>query len=155
MLARTFVIGFAVVLFAGCNSYKLRYRAEPQPAGAHVFVDCTRLQDAVGIYVDTDGRRLEEIFVRRGDGNVVRPARIDYPAFGRSASIGPGIGVGVGSVGVGVGVGFPVGPKRAKGLTTATFGAEAMGDGPWDVHVKVEGVSECVVPGVGGVATAK
>ena len=135
----------------GCNSYKLRYEAKPQPSGRHLFADYTMLQDSLGIYVDTDGKRLEEIFIRKPDGSVVRPVRIDYPAFGRAASIGPGIGVGP----VGVGIGFPIGPKRAAGLTTATFAETSAGQPPWEVHIKVEGAKEAVVPGVGGTPTAK
>jgi|SRR5271154_3747575 len=142
-------------LLTGCNSYHLRYEAEPQPPGKNLFADYTMLQDSVGIYVDTDGGRLEEIFIKKPDGTVVRPLRIDYPSFGQVASIGPGIGVGAGPVGVGVGVGFPIGPKVANGVTTATFSETAAGPPPWEVHVKVEGTKEAVVPGVGGPATAK
>jgi hypothetical protein len=145
------VLMMTMTLLAGCNSYKLRYKAEPQPTNRHLYADFTRLQDSVGIYVDTDGRRLEEIYVRKPDGTIVRPVRIDYPGFGRSASVGPGIGVGP----VGVGVGFPVGPKRAEGLTTATFAVGPLGPPPWEVHVKVDRTPEATIPGIGDEPTAK
>ncbi|MGN6371164.1 MAG: hypothetical protein ACTHN5_23160 [Phycisphaerae bacterium] len=151
MRSTTLMLLAALALLTGCNSYNLRYKAVPQPANRHLYADFTRLQDSTGIYVDTDGRRLEELYIRKPDGTIVRPARIDYPGFGRAASIGPGIGIGP----VGVGVGFPVGPKRAEGLTTATFPTEELGPPPWEVHVKVEGTPEATIPGVGGPATSK
>jgi hypothetical protein len=150
-------IGLVVFAAAagGCNGYNLRYKADPQPQGATLFADFTPLQDAVAAVVDTDGRRLEEIFVRRADGSVVRPVNVIYPGFGKSAALGTGLGVGAGHVGIGTGLSIPIGPERAHGLTTATFAATALGPAPWELHVKVQGVPEAVVPGVGGPATAK
>lgn len=146
---------FMVTLLAGCNSYSLRYTANPQPKNANIYADYMPLQDAVGMSIDTDGRRLEEVFVKKPDGTVVHPLNVVYPGFGHSAALGTGIGVGSGHVGVGTGFGFPVGPERAQGLTTATFSAEALGGPPWELHVKLQGVKEAVVPGMGGQATAK
>ena len=67
----------------------------------------------------------------------------------------PGIGFGTGHVGLGLGAGIPVGPERANGLTTATFAQPGLGPPPWELHVKIRGIDEAVVPGVGGAATAK
>src|SRR4051812_31474324 len=119
---------FAMVLvLAGCNSYQLKYAAVPQPAGANIFADYTPLQGAVGVNIDTDGRRLEEVSVKRTDGTVVRPVNISYPAVGHSAAVGTGFGFGSGHVGVGTGIGIPVGPERTYGLTTVTFEEAALG----------------------------
>jgi hypothetical protein len=140
---------------AGCNSYNLRYEARPQPKNAHLFADYTPLQNAVGFYIDTDGGRLEEVSVRRPDGAVVHPTNIAYPGFARSSSIFPGVGVGTGHVGFGVGAGIPIGPEEAKGLTSATFAQPDLGPPPWELHVKIRGIQEAVIPGIGGPATTK
>jgi hypothetical protein len=152
MATRATFLVLAMGLLAGCNSYHLRYPAVPQPSGARIFADYTLLQDAVGVSVDTDGRRLEGIYVKKPEGVLVRPVNIVYPAFAASGAVGTGVGFGSGHVGVGTGVFAPVGPERAQGLTTATFGAAALGPPPWALHVKVEGITEAVVPGFGGVA---
>ena len=142
----------ALAFLTACtNSYELRYKAKPQPKNHELFADYSHLQDAVNISIDTDGHRLDDIYVRKPDNTVVRPARIDYPGYGSSASFGPGIGIGP----VGVGVGFPVGPKHAEGLTTATFPANTLGPPPWEVHVAVYGTGKATFPGVGGPATVK
>jgi hypothetical protein len=146
---------FPLLFIAGCNSYDLRYKAAPQPSNANLFVGYSLLQDSVGIMIDTDGRRLEEAFIRLPDGSVVRPVNVVFPSFGKSASIGAGVGVGWGGVGVGTGVGVPVGPERAYGLTTATFTSSSIGAAPWELHVKVHDVHEAVIPAIGGPPTAK
>jgi hypothetical protein len=142
----------ALAFLTGCtNSYELRYKAQPQPHDHQLFADYARLQDSIAISIDTNGHRLEDIYVRKPDNAIVRPARIDYPGYGSSASFGPGVGVGP----VGVGIGFPIGPKHAQGLTTATFPADALGPPPWEVHVEVYGTPKAIIPGVGGAPTAK
>jgi hypothetical protein len=148
------------LFFGGCNAYSLRYAATPQPQWANVFADYTPLQGAVGFPIDTDGRRLEEASVRRLDGTLVRPLNIVYPGFAKSAAIGTGIGTGWGVghhgiIGTGLGIGIPIGPERAQGLTTATFDEQTLGPPPWELHVKLQGIQEAVVPGIGGPPTAK
>jgi hypothetical protein len=153
---KTLVSLVAVAACAGgCNSYNLRYRAQPQPKNAHLFADYLPLQSAVGFSIDTDGGRLEEAYVRKPDGSVVHPANIVFPGFSRSNAVFPGVGIGTGHVGFGLGAGIPVGPEQARGLTTATFAQPELGSPPWELHVKIRGVDEAVVPGVGGPATAK
>ena len=142
------------VALAGCNSQNLRYKADPQPAWANLYADYTLLQDGVAIVIDTDSRRLEDVFVTKPDGSTVRATRIDYPGFGQRASIGTGVGVGAGPVGVGVGTGIPVGPARPLGPTSAIFAKDLLGPEPWVVHVKVEGVNPTVIR-VGGPANAR
>jgi hypothetical protein len=152
----------AVFFLGGCNSYNLRYAAIPQPKGANLFADYNLLQDAVTVMVDTDGNRLEDIYVTRGDGAIVRPLAIQHAGYYQSAALGTGIGGFGRHVGGGVGMGFPVGPRRAHGLTTAAFALgdraadkPGVGQPPWNVHVKVEGIEPAVIPGMGGAKTAK
>jgi|GEM_PF-3669401 len=128
----------AMVLVGCGNPHKLRYGPEKQPAFANLYADYYELERAIAFAIDTDGQRLEEVYVRKADGTVVQPMNIQFPAFGQTASIGPGVGVGAGSVGVGVGIGIPVGPKRALGLTTATFDKQLVGAPPWQVYVRVQ-----------------
>jgi len=142
------------LLLTGCNSYNLRYKADPQPSGANLFADYTQLQDAVGVSIDTDGRRLEDVFIAKADGSVVHPLNIAFAGMGPAGSVGVG-GFGAGDhVGVGSGLFFPVG-ERTRGLTTATFSTAAIGPAPWTLHIKVEGAKEAVVPGLGGTPNAK
>jgi hypothetical protein len=148
-------LSLTLMLLVGCNSYNLRYAANPQPVGANLFADYTPLQGAVGIPIDTDGRRLEEVYIKRPDGTVARPLNIGYAPMGHGAALGTGLGFGTGRVGVGTGVGIPIGPERSYGLTTATFDEAALGPPPWELHVKLNGLPEAVIPGVGGPATAR
>jgi len=146
----------AAIVLCGCgNPYHLKYEAMPQPKDANLFADISHLSDGIEVSVDTDGRRLEEIFIKKADGTVVHPEIINFPKFEKSASVGTGVGVGIGPVGVGTGVGVPVGPERARGVTTARFKASEIGESPWELHVKVHGIAEAVIPGVSGKATAK
>jgi len=143
-----------VFALGGCNSYDLRYQAIPQPKNLHIYADYTLLQDAVGVSVDTDGKRLEEIYIRKGEEQV-RPINIAHAGYYQSAALGTGIGGFGNHVGGGVGLGIPIGPRRAHGLTSATFSQAAIGPPPWELHVKLHGVEEVVVPGLGGKPTAK
>jgi len=155
MNAFKMLLPLAFLSLTACNSYNLRYAAQPQPKGANLYADYTPLQDAVGMTLDTDGRRLEEIYVQKSDATQVRPLNIAYPAFGKSAALGTGVGLGAGHVGLGTGISFPIGPERARGLTTATFSSTTLGPPPWELHVKVERIPEATIPNVGGAATAK
>lgn len=140
---------------AACNTYNLRYQAQPQPKNHHVYADFTPLQNAVGFAVDTDGERLEEISIKKADGTLAHPVAVNYPGFGRDGSIFPGVGVGAGHVGVGLGLGIPIGPMRAHGVTSATFQQPDLGPPPWEIHLKIHGIEDTIVPGVGGPPTAK
>ncbi len=149
----------ATLFLGACNTYNLKYRPDPQPSGVNIFADFVQLQDSVAVVIDTNSRRLEEIFVKKSDGTVVRPLNISYPASYQSSSLGFGIGGfsggGHGGVGTGVGVGIPVGPSESYGTTTATFAAEPLGHAPWELHIKVEGAPEAVLPQFGGTPNAK
>jgi hypothetical protein len=152
----------AVMLLGGCNSYDLRYAAVPQPKNAHLYADCTILQDGVTVFVDTDGKRMEDIYVKKADGTVVHPASVQHAGYYQSAALGPGVGAFGNHVGGGVGLGIPIGPKTAHGLSGAFFPFQdrgpdkpGVGNPPWNVYVKVHGVEEAMIPGVGGAATVK
>jgi hypothetical protein len=155
MPKKTFILPMAILLLAACNSYNLRYQAAPQPDNVHLYADYTQLQDAIGVSIDTDGQRLEEVFIKKSDGTIVRPVNIAYPSFHKSSAVGFGVGAGTGSVGLGTGFGVPVGSDHAYGLTTATFTAAAIGDAPWELHIKVQGAREAVIPAFGGTPNAR
>lgn len=149
------VLVAALGAVGGCNSYNLRYRAEPQPKNAHIYADYTPLENATAFSIDTDGGRIEEVFIRKADGTIVHPLNMGYPGFGKSSALFPGVGFGTGHVGFGLGAGIPIGPERASGLTAATFSQPGLGGPPWELHVKIHGLAEAVIPGVGGPSTAK
>jgi hypothetical protein len=146
----------SLIVLGGCqNSFKLRYAAIPQPKGAELYADYTQLQEAVIFQVDTDGKRLEDIYIQTAEGAAARPVVVNNAPFHQSAVLGTGIGGGARHVGGGVGLGFPVGPKEAHGLSTARFQMRAIGAPPWTLHVKVSDTPEAVFPGVGGPPTAQ
>jgi hypothetical protein len=144
----------AVFALGGCNSYGLRYQAIPQPKNLHIYADYSTLQDAIGISVDTDGQRLEEIYIQKGDQQI-HPLNIAHAGYYQSAALGTGIGGFGNHVGGGVGLGIPVGPRQTHGLTSATFSQAAIGPPPWELHVNLHGVEEVTIPGLGGKPTAK
>ena len=155
-MLKSLLLVAAALLLGACNTYNLKYQPAVQPSGLNLYADFVPLQDSVAVVIDTDGRRLEEIYVKKSDGTQVRPMNISYPASYRSSSVGLGIGYGTGShVGVGTGFGVPVGPSESYGTTTATFAAEPLGHAPWELHLKVEGVAEVVFPQFGGTPNAK
>ena len=142
---------------AGCARATLPYKPEPQPEGAKISAAYQMLADRLRIEIDTDHRRLEDIWIVRSDGHAVRPQSIDNPPV--VSGPGPTVGVGIGGVsigrsggiGTGVGVGVPVGegPSRIEGTTVATFPLDQVGPPPWQVHVKVAGVAPTTIV-VGG-----
>ena len=144
-----------LVAVGGCNSYNLRYAAQPQPKNGHIYADFTPLENATAFSIDTDGGRIEEVSVRKADGTLLHPLNISFPGFGKASAIMPGVGFGTGHIGLGLGAGIPLGPEQARGLTAATFSQPALGAPPWELHVKIRGLPEVVIPGVGGPATAK
>ncbi len=145
----------ALLLLTGCNYYGFRYQPDPQPAGGHLYADYTLLQDSIGVSLDTDGRRLEDIYIRKSDGTAVHPLNITFGDTGHSAAVGSGVGVGNGNVGFGTGIAFPIGPEHTYGPTTATFASSAIGPAPWELHIKVQGLPEAVFHELGGAPNAQ
>jgi hypothetical protein len=147
-----------LLLLTGCAHATLPYTPEQQPEGARISAAYQLLADRLRIEIDTDQRRLEDIWIVKPDGTAVRATAIDNAptVTGPGPSIGVGIGGGTwgrgGGIGTGVGVGVPVGsgPTRIEGSTFATFPLDQVGPPPWRVHVKLAGVTPTTIL-IGGV----
>jgi len=148
-----------LVLLAGCSRAMLPYKPEPQPDGAKISAGYQLLADRLRIEIDTDHRRLEDVWILRSDGTAVRAQSIENAPV--VTGPGPTIGVGIGgasigrggAIGTGVGVGVPVGegPSRIEGSTFATFPLDQVGPPPWRLHVKLAGLAPTTIL-VGGPA---
>jgi hypothetical protein len=119
-----------------------------QPEGARVSAGYQILADRLRIEIDTDHRRLEDVWIAKADGTAVRAQAIENAptVTGPGPTIGVGVGGGTwgggGGIGTGVGIGFPVGggTSRIEGPTFASFPLEQVGPPPWRVHIKLAGV---------------
>lgn len=150
---RRLPLAVALVALAGCAHATLPYTPARQPEGARVSAGYQILADRLRIEIDTDHRRLEDIWIARSDGTAVRPDAIENAPT--VTGPGPTVGVSIGGVsigrgggiGTGVGVGVPVGsgPSRIEGTTFATFPLVHVGPPPWSVHVKVAGVEPTTI----------
>src|SRR2546428_12019705 len=118
-------IGIALVFLAGCSQATLPYRPDEQPKGAKVSAAYQMLADRLKIEIDTDHRRLEDIWIVRADGTAVRAQTIENAPVvtGPGPTVGIGVGgapIGRGSVignGGGVCVAVGQGPRRLRGPT--------------------------------------
>ena len=144
----------AVVLsLLGCASTSLPYKPDVQPKGATISAGYQILADRLRVEIDTDHRRLEDIWILKSDGTAVRAQTIDNAptVVGPSPSVGVGIGGvtwgGGGGIGTGVGVGIPVGDgtPRIEGPTFASFPLDQVGPPPWRVHIKLAGVQPTTI----------
>jgi len=143
----------ALVFLAGCSQATLPYKPEEQPKGAKVSAAYQMLADRLKIEIDTDHRRLEDIFIVRADGTAVRAQTIEHAPI--VTGPGPTVGIGIGGasigrgggIGTGVGVGVPVGegPSRIEGHTFATFPLDQVGPPPWRLHLKLAGVAPTTI----------
>jgi len=146
-------IALTLVLLAGCASATLPYEPERQPDGAKVSAAYQMLADKLKIEIDTDHRRLEDIWIVRSDGTAIRAQTIENAPV--VTGPGPTVGIGVGgasigrgsAIGTGVGVGVPIGegPSRIEGHTFATFPLDQVGPPPWRLHVKLAGVAPTTI----------
>jgi len=153
MNRRVLPIMLTLFLVAGCSGATLPYKPEVQPHGAKISAGYQMLANQLRIELDTDHRRLEDIWIVRSDGNAVRAASIENAPM--VTGPGPSIGIGVGGasigrgggIGTGVGVGVPVGegPTRIEGNTFATFPLDQVGPPPWTLHVKIAGLSPATI----------
>jgi hypothetical protein len=142
-----------LALLAGCASSTLPYKPEVQPAGARLSAGYQILADRLRVEIDTDHRRLEDIWIAKADGTAVRAQTIDNAptVVGPPPSVSVGVGGatwgGRGGIGTGVGVGIPVsgGAGRIEGPTFASFPLDQVGPPPWRVHVKVAGVAPTTI----------
>jgi hypothetical protein len=146
-------IVIALVFLAGCSQATLPYKPEEQPKGAKVSAAYQMLADRLKVEIDTDHRRLEDIFIVRADGTAVRAQTIENAPI--VTGPGPTVGIGIGGasigrgggIGTGVGVGVPVGegPSRIEGHTFATFPLAQVGPPPWRLHLKLAGVAPTTI----------
>jgi hypothetical protein len=143
----------ALIALAGCSRATLPYTPQSQPNGAKISAGYQMLANQLRIEVDTDERRIEDIWIVRSDGTAIRAQAIENPPL--VTGPGPTIGVGIGGVsvgrgggfGTGVGVGVPVGegPTRMAGNTFATFPLDQVGPPPWQLHLKLSGVAPTTI----------
>jgi hypothetical protein len=160
-MRRCLLIASVLMLLAGCSRATLPYKPEQQPRGAKIAAGYQLLADRLRVEIDTDHRRLEDVWIVRTDGNAVRAQTIENPPV--VATPGPTIGIGVGGasigrggiVGSGVGVGVPVGegPTVIEGSTFAVFPLDQVGPPPWHLHVKLAGIEPTTIL-LGGPAPA-
>ena len=152
-MSRRSSIVIALVFLAGCSQATLPYKPEAQPKGAKVAAAYQMLADRLKIEIDTDHRRLEDLFIVRADGMAVRAQTIENAPI--VTGPGPTVGIGIGGasigrgggIGTGVGVGVPVGegPSRIEGHTFATFPLDQVGPPPWRLHLKLAGVAPTTI----------
>ncbi|HZF03011.1 MAG TPA: hypothetical protein VE932_01610 [Patescibacteria group bacterium] len=152
-MTRQSLIVVALVVLAGCAQATLPYKPEQQPDGAKVSAAYQMLADRLKIEIDTDHRRLEDIWILRADGTAVRAQTIENAPV--VTGPGPTVDIGVGgasigrgsALGTGVGVGVPVGEGRSRieGHTFATFPLDQVGPPPWRLHVKLAGVAPTTI----------
>lgn len=143
----------AMLALAGCAHTSLPYKPDVQPDGAHISAGYQILADRLRVEIDTDHRRLEDIWIAKPDGTAVRALTIDNAptVTGPPPSVSVGVGGatwgGRGGVGTGVGVGLPVGggASRIEGPTFASFPLDQVGPPPWRMHVKLAGVAPTTI----------
>jgi hypothetical protein len=143
----------AMLVLAGCAHSSLPYKPDVQPDGARVSAGYQILADRLRVEIDTDHRRLEDIFIVKPDGTAVRAQTIDNapivtgPPPSVSVGVGGGTWGGRGGIGTGVGVGIPVGggASRIEGSTFASFSLDQVGPPPWRVHIKLAGVAPTTI----------
>jgi len=151
-MRRRLAVVLAVAL-AGCAHATLPYTPEQQPEGARISAAYQLLADRVRVELDTDGRRLEDVWIVKPDSTAVRASAIENAPVvtGPGPTIGVGVGGGSwgrgGGIGTGVGVGVPIGsgPTRIEGNTFASFPLDQIGPPPWRLHVKLAGVAPATI----------
>jgi hypothetical protein len=151
-----------LALTAGCASATLPYKPDPQPDGARISAAYQILADRLRIEIDTDHRRVEDVWIHKPDGTALRALAIDNAPVvtGPPPTIGVGVGSGGyrGGIGIGTGlsVGIPVGQgaSRIEGNTWVTFALDQAGPPPWRLHLKVAGVAPVIIV-VGGPVPAR
>jgi hypothetical protein len=143
----------AMVALAGCAHSALPYKPDVQPEGVRISAGYQILADRLRVEIDTDHRRLEDIWIAKPDGTAVRAQTIENAptVTGPGPTIGVGVGGGSwggrGGIGTGIGVGIPVGggTSRIEGSTFASFPLAQVGPPPWRVHIKLAGVTPTTI----------
>jgi hypothetical protein len=139
------VLGAAVL--GGCSSAKLRCEPDIFVSEArHLSADYIELQDKLLVEVNTDGYRIDQVWITTPGGDV-KPVQIEYET-GRRGGTGFGIGVGAGSDGSGVGVGVGTdtgGYGYITGNTKLYFERAAVGAPPWTMPIKLMGLARTTI----------
>jgi hypothetical protein len=143
----------ALLALAGCAHSSLPYKPDVQPEGARISAGYQILADRLRVEIDTDHRRLEDVWIAKPDGTAVRAQTIDNAptVTGPGPTIGVGVGGGSwggrGGIGTGIGVGIPVGggSSRIEGPTFASFPLDQVGPPPWRLHVKLAGIAPTTI----------
>src|SRR5205814_10578117 len=78
-MTRHLSLVIVLALLSGCAGTTLPYKPEVQPAGAKIYAGYQMLANQLRIELDTDHRRLEDIWILRSDSNAVRASSIDNP----------------------------------------------------------------------------
>jgi hypothetical protein len=150
---KSLALAAVVLSLVGCASRSLPYKPDVQPKGATISAGYQILADRLRLEIETDQRRLEDIWIVKPDGTAIRAQTIDNAptVVGPPPSVGVGVGGGGygggGVFGTGVGVGFPVGSgtPRIEGPTFASFPLDQVGPPPWRVHIKLAGVEPTTI----------
>ena len=150
---KSLALAAVVLSLVGCASRSLPYKPDVQPKGATISAGYQILADRLRLEIETDQRRLEDIWIAKPDGTAIRAQTIDNAptVVGPPPSVGVGVGGGGygggGVIGTGVGIGFPVGSgtPRIEGPTFASFPLDQVGPPPWRVHVKLAGVEPTTI----------
>jgi hypothetical protein len=156
MSARTLFVA-ALLVLAGCARTMLPYKPDPQPPGARISAAYTVVGDRIRVELDTDGKRLEQVWILKPDGTSVAANAVESAPV--VATPPPSISIGIGgaswgrhtSVGSSASAGVPVGAgsTHVEGNTIAWFPLAAAGPAPWRVYVKLAGIVPTTVV-VGG-----
>ena len=150
---RSLAFAAVVLSLVGSASPAQPNKPDLKPKGATISAGYQILADRLRLEIETDHRRLEDIWIAKPDGTAIRAQTIDTAptVVGPPPSVGVGVGGGGygggGVFGTGVGVGFPVGggTPRIEGPTFASFPLDQVGPPPWRVHVKLAGVEPTTI----------
>jgi hypothetical protein len=156
------LIAIVLVALAGCARATLPYTPAEQPPGARISAAYSTLVDRLRIEIDTDGRRLEQAWIRKPDGSNVAALAIEQPPITEGYGSNVGISIGGGSwggrsgVATGIGVGIPIGGSSGgpAGNTVVSFPLAEAGPGPWPVYLKLAGIPAVTIV-VGGTPPAR
>lgn len=133
------VLSFALVAAAlvGCGPKKLQYEPDPFIKSAKLLsADYTELDNKLMVEVNTDGFRIDQIWIAVAGGVDVKPSQIEYQTGG-GGGVGFGVGVGGGGGGIGVGAGTGGGGGHITGITKVFFDKAAIGPAPWNMQIKL------------------
>jgi hypothetical protein len=141
--------------FGACASASLPFKPEPPAPNRSLSADYMLMADRLRVEIDTDGYRLEEAHIVKGDNAIVRAQTVEQPPVGGGSSTGIGFGIGGASyggrggvgVGTGVGVSIPVGggEPRVQGNTVLYFPLNQVGEPPWRLSVKVAQTNPAII----------